>query len=92
MVGLPGTVEHGFTHFRLELALVAARTLAPAPGIWATPAQFKDYALPTLTKLVNYARSAVEPPLHPSSTGGFAQKPQKGPSIRGAARRRAQDP
>jgi A/G-specific adenine glycosylase len=57
---LPGTVEHGFTHFRLELALVAATTAAPSAGIWATPAQFKDYALPTLTKkLVRHALSAL---------------------------------
>ena len=59
---LPGTVQHGFTHFRLELALIAGTTAEPLPGLWAKPDDFKDYALPTLTKkLVNYARSAVEP-------------------------------
>jgi A/G-specific adenine glycosylase len=56
---LPGTVQHGFTHFRLELALLAGTTNDPAPGIWARSDQFGDYALPTLTrKLVKYALSA----------------------------------
>jgi A/G-specific adenine glycosylase len=55
---LPGTVQHGFTHFRLELALMAGRTAAPPDGIWARPDEFKNYAFPTLTKkLVNYALS-----------------------------------
>ncbi|HEX5453912.1 MAG TPA: A/G-specific adenine glycosylase [Stellaceae bacterium] len=55
---LPGTVRHGFTHFRLELSLLAAETDAPVAGIWAKPAEFKDYALPTLTKkLVRHALS-----------------------------------
>jgi A/G-specific adenine glycosylase len=57
---LPGTVQHGFTHFRLDLALLAATTTEPAEGIWAKPSQFQDYALPTLTKkLVNHALSAI---------------------------------
>jgi A/G-specific adenine glycosylase len=55
---LPGTVQHGFTHFRLELALMAGRSAAPPEGIWARPDEFKNYAFPTLTKkLVNYALS-----------------------------------
>ena len=55
---LPGTVQHGFTHFRLELAVMAGRTTAPPDGIWARPDEFKNYAFPTLTKkLVNYALS-----------------------------------
>ena len=58
---LPGTVEHGFTHFRLELALLAGTTEDPPPGIWAQPAEFKDYAFPTLTrKLVRYALAALK--------------------------------
>jgi A/G-specific adenine glycosylase len=56
---LPGTVSHGFTHFRLELALLAGTTSEPVAGIWARPGQFQDYALPTLTKkLVTHALSA----------------------------------
>jgi A/G-specific adenine glycosylase len=57
---LPGTVSHGFTHFRLELALLAGTTGEPIPGIWAKPSEFKDYAFPTLTKkLVKYAMAAL---------------------------------
>jgi len=56
---LPGTVLHGFTHFRLELALMAGTTHETIEGIWARPDQFGDYALPTLTKkLVSHALSA----------------------------------
>ena len=55
---LPGTVQHGFTHFRLELALMTGWTTVPPDGIWARPDEFKNYAFPTLTKkLVNYALS-----------------------------------
>jgi A/G-specific adenine glycosylase len=55
---LPGIVQHGFTHFRLVLAVMAGRTTAPPDGIWARPDEFKNYAFPTLTKkLVNYALS-----------------------------------
>jgi A/G-specific adenine glycosylase len=57
---VPGIVQHGFTHFRLELALFAGTTGDPVPGIWARPDQFGNYALPTLTrKLVNHALSAA---------------------------------
>jgi A/G-specific adenine glycosylase len=61
---LPGTVQHGFTHFRLDLAVWAATTESPplgsCAGIWARPEQFKDYALPTLTKkVVRHALSVL---------------------------------
>lgn len=57
---LPGTVSHGFTHFRLDLAILAAATRSPPDGIWAGPDQFKDHALPTLTqKAIAHARSAL---------------------------------
>src|SRR6266849_2653662 len=57
---LPGTVQHGFTHFRLEMALLAGTTAESIEGLWARPGDFKDYALPTLTKkLVNHALSAL---------------------------------
>jgi A/G-specific adenine glycosylase len=66
---LPGTVQHGFTHFRLELALFAGLTGAPVPGIWARPDEFADYALPTLTrKLVNYALSGTGDAARPNSS------------------------
>ena len=57
---LPGTVRHGFTHFRLELGLLAGTTSDPIAGIWARPAEFKNHAFPTLTrKLVKHAMSAI---------------------------------
>ncbi|MGD9615454.1 MAG: A/G-specific adenine glycosylase [Alphaproteobacteria bacterium] len=57
---LPGTVRHGFTHFRLELGLLVGTTTEPIAGIWAKPGDFKDHALPTLTrKLVAHALSAL---------------------------------
>jgi A/G-specific adenine glycosylase len=56
---LPGIVRHGFTHFPLELEILAATTESPPDGIWARPEQFKDYAFPTLTKkVVKHALSA----------------------------------
>ncbi len=60
---LPGTVQHGFTHFRLEMTLLAGTTAESIAGIWATPGDFKDYALPTLTKkLIKSALSAAPKP------------------------------
>jgi A/G-specific adenine glycosylase len=57
---LPGSVRHGFTHFRLELAIVAGTTAEPPAGLWATPVEFKNHAFPTLTrKLVRHAMSAL---------------------------------
>jgi A/G-specific adenine glycosylase len=57
---LPGTVRHGFTHFPLELTVLAATTGDPPDGIWARPDQFKDYAFPTLTKkVVRHALSVL---------------------------------
>jgi A/G-specific adenine glycosylase len=57
---LPGTVLHGFTHFRLELALLAGVSRGDFDGIWAKPAEFGRYALPTLTKkAIRHAQSAL---------------------------------
>ena len=57
---LPGTVHHGFTHFPLDLTILAATTETPPDGIWARPEQFKDYAFPTLTKkVVKHALSVL---------------------------------
>ncbi|MFT5182468.1 MAG: A/G-specific adenine glycosylase [Alphaproteobacteria bacterium] len=51
---LPGLVNHGFTHFRLELIVLAAqvRKNAKADGLWIMPEALGDHALPTLTKKV----------------------------------------
>jgi A/G-specific adenine glycosylase len=57
---LPGTVRHGFTHFRLDLTILAGTTEAPPDGIWARPEEFKDHAMPTLTKkVVKHAMSVL---------------------------------
>jgi A/G-specific adenine glycosylase len=52
---LPGTVRHGFTHFRLELAIVAGN--GEADGLWSQVDRLGEHALPTLMKKV--ARHAV---------------------------------
>lgn len=51
---LPGLVNHGFTHFQLELTVLAARARknAKADGVWVMPDALGDHALPTLTKKV----------------------------------------
>ena len=49
-----GQVRHTFTHFHLELRVVAAR-LDGKPdlgGVWCPPDAFGDYALPTVMKKV----------------------------------------
>ena len=57
-VPLPGTVRHGFTHFRLELAVVAGR--AEAEGMWSKIDRLGEHALPTLMKKVaSHAVSAL---------------------------------
>ena len=59
---LPGQVNHGFTHFRLELKVLAARARknAKAEGIWVMPEALGDHALPTLTKkIVRHALAHV---------------------------------
>ena len=43
-----------------DWSFFAGTTDDPPAGIWATPAEFKGYAFPTLTKkLVRYAMSAL---------------------------------
>ena len=54
-VPLPGTVRHGFTHFRLELAIIAGS--GEADGLWSPVDRLGEHALPTLMKKV--ARHAV---------------------------------
>jgi A/G-specific adenine glycosylase len=51
---LPGQVNHGFTHFRLEMKVLVARVRknAKADGVWVMPDALGDHALPTLTKKV----------------------------------------
>ena len=52
---LSGTVLHGFTHFRLKLAVAAG--VGAAEGIWCPVDRLGEHALPTLMKKV--ARHAI---------------------------------
>lgn len=64
---LPGTVRHGFTHFRLELAILAGR--GAVEGAWSQVGQLADHALPTLMKkLARHAVSALAAEPHGEST------------------------
>ena len=52
---LPGTVRHSFTHFELELVIMAACADgdgAPADGVWCPPGRLGEHALPSLMKKV----------------------------------------
>jgi A/G-specific adenine glycosylase len=49
---LPGIVHHGFTHFRLELRIVAARARHDVEGTWWPLDRLADQALPTVMKKV----------------------------------------
>ena len=67
---LPGLVRHVFTHFELELTVVAASVAqdAAADGIWVHPQAMSDYALPTLMRKV--ADHALTNATNPSSAAG----------------------
>ncbi len=49
-----GVVRHTFTHFHLELRVLAARIDDPAlaHGVWCQRTQFTEYALPTVMKKI----------------------------------------
>ena len=51
---LPGMVRHSFTHFHLELVVMAARAdgVMPVDGVWCPPARLGEHALPSLMKKV----------------------------------------
>ena len=50
---LPGVVRHTFTHFRLELAVLAGRALEPVPeGLWCRPDALAGQALPSVMRKV----------------------------------------
>ena len=56
---VPGTIGHTFTHFHLEMTVIKGRACAgdTTLGVWALPADFGNYALPTLMKKI--ARHAL---------------------------------
>ena len=51
---LPGSVNHSFTHFQLELKVMASRVKrnSRVDGMWILPSDFSQQALPTLTKKI----------------------------------------
>jgi A/G-specific adenine glycosylase len=50
---LPGIVRHGFTHFHLELAVLAGEVSGDdLPGTWVLLDRLGDHALPNLMKKV----------------------------------------
>lgn len=55
-----GLVRHTFTHFHLELTVLAARVekTGEVDGVWCAAGKFGDYALPTVMKKV--VRLSVE--------------------------------
>ena len=64
---LPGTVRHGFTHFRLELSILAGK--GEADGLWSRVDRLGEHALPVLMKKVTrHAVSALVTKPHRDST------------------------
>ncbi|GEO82829.1 A/G-specific adenine glycosylase [Pararhodospirillum oryzae] len=60
---VPGRVRHTFTHFHLELDVVAARVglNAHARGVWVAPDDLGHHALPTaMTRIVHLALTRKE--------------------------------
>ena len=50
---LPGLVTHTFTHFHLELEVLAAHVETHgADGVWSLPDRFGEHALPTVMKKI----------------------------------------
>ena len=72
---LPGIVRHGFTHFRLDLWVLAGTTAEPPAGLWSPIDRLGEHALPTLMKkLARHALSApaAVSPLPPRTTAAAA--------------------
>jgi A/G-specific adenine glycosylase len=79
---LPGIVRHGFTHFLLELAVVAG--IGTADGIWSPVERLGDHALPTLMKKV--ARHAISALAADPYEGPAASAAKSGSSAASASR------
>jgi A/G-specific adenine glycosylase len=75
---VPGLVRHQFTHFDLELTVLAATVKARnADGLWTLPDNFGDVALPTvMRKVVQHAMRHTHD-RHASESGdpGFETMP-----------------
>ena len=86
---LPGIVRHGFTHFQLELAVVAA--VGTADGIWSPVELLGDHALPTLMKkIIRHAIStlATDPYADPAASAAKSGRSPSTASRIGANERR----
>lgn len=62
---LAGGVRHVFTHFELELSVLAASGLAPGivDGLWCRPAELGAHPLPTvMRKVIDHAARALARP------------------------------
>lgn len=68
---LPGVVRHGFTHFELELRVLAGRIgrRLPAGGQWTHPDDLASAALPTLMRKV-IGHGLAQGRAAPARTGG----------------------
>ncbi len=63
---LEGEVRHTFTHFHLQMLVLAGRAAdtAPASAVWCPADRLGEYALPTLMKkIAERARAEAEPAL-----------------------------
>ncbi|MDP6952429.1 MAG: A/G-specific adenine glycosylase [Alphaproteobacteria bacterium] len=60
---LPGLVRHTFTHFELELAVMAGTATGNDEGLWRDPWQLDDEALPSvMRKVVAHALAGLSRP------------------------------
>ena len=81
----PAAVRHGFTHFRLELAVVGGQDGDAVEGLWSPVDQLGDHALPTLMKkAARHAISAL-------ATGGDESASSNGNSPASASRTGAKE-
>ena len=73
---LPGSVDHTFSHFHLELAVAVGRVRAGvgAEGIWCPVGRLGDFALPTaMKKVVRHALDGA--PLAGNATSSDRKRP-----------------
>jgi A/G-specific adenine glycosylase len=76
--GLPGVVQHGFTHFDIDLTILAGEVPAGTKieGVWVQPEDFGGQALPTLMKKVaRHALAALDArPAKPAASHEIAKE------------------
>jgi A/G-specific adenine glycosylase len=73
---LPGSVRHGFTHFQLELGIVAGQVQAASDALWSPIDKLGEHALPTLMKrLARHAIAALARGDHDSASSNGSSPP-----------------